>query len=96
MSASKLLGKSVWDVSCAELLPGASLNLSEGTFIERDIKHAIEGISPIYAVAFLRHLEGYKYEEIAALLSVPIGTIKRRIYTARVKLQKALHQYSCN
>ncbi|WP_316757491.1 RNA polymerase sigma factor [Pedobacter aquatilis] len=95
MSLSKISGRLVSDVSCAELLPGAALNLSEGTFVQRDIQHALAGISPIYAVAFVRHFEGYKYEEIAASLGIPVGTVKRRIHTARVQLQKALHQYSC-
>lgn len=93
-SASKFLRLSFSEVSCAELLPEAALNLSEGAFIILDIQNALKGISPIYAVAFGRHFEGYKYEEIAAFMSVPVGTVKRRIHTARAQLQKALHQYS--
>lgn len=89
--ACKVLRISVLDVSCVELLAGAALKLSEGVFIKRDIQNAIERISPIYALAFVRHFEGFKYEEIAALMSVPVGMVKRRIHTARVQLQNALH-----
>lgn len=95
LTASRSSAGLVANICCAELLDVAEFNLIEGAFIKDDIQKAIERISPIYAVAFVRHFEGYKYEEIAASLSVPIGTVKRRIHSARMQLQKALNQYSC-
>jgi len=39
------------------------------------------------------HYEGYKYEEIAQELSVPIGTVKSRIHLARKQLKKLLPMF---
>lgn len=36
-------------------------------------------------------IEGYSYCEIAELMSIPIGTVKSRINTARRFMKKALH-----
>jgi RNA polymerase sigma-70 factor, ECF subfamily len=38
----------------------------------------------------LRDLEGFTYEEIAVMLSVPVGTVKSRINRGRVELAKIL------
>ena len=46
-----------------------------------------------YKETFTMYLGGYKYIEIAKRLSLPIGTIKRRIHTARTILQEKLKSY---
>ncbi len=38
----------------------------------------------------LHHLEGYGVAEIAAILEIPVGTVKSRLHTARRSLQAAL------
>jgi RNA polymerase sigma-70 factor (ECF subfamily) len=38
--------------------------------------------------------QGYEYQEIAAHLRLPIGTVKSRIFTARTKLKERLRQYA--
>ncbi len=38
-------------------------------------------------------MEGYTYKEIADDMSMPIGTVKSRIYTARKSLQNKLREY---
>lgn len=38
----------------------------------------------------LRHVEGRAYEEIAATLDLPLGTVKTYIHRARHELRKAL------
>lgn len=38
----------------------------------------------------LHHLEGYQVAEIAAILEIPVGTVKSRLHTARRSLQAAL------
>ena len=40
------------------------------------------------------HFEGFKYQEIANELKIPIGTVKSRIFIARKKLMVALSDYS--
>lgn len=42
------------------------------------------------AKPFMMYFEGYKYEEIADLMEVPLGTIKSRIYYARKFLKNVL------
>ena len=38
-------------------------------------------------------LSGYKYNEIADLLVVPLGTVMSRIFFARQELQKVLKDF---
>jgi RNA polymerase sigma-70 factor, ECF subfamily len=39
------------------------------------------------------HIQGYKYEEIAEKMNLPIGTVKSRIFLARKRLQEQLKDY---
>jgi len=58
-----------------------------GTAIER----AIQSLRPEYrACIMLRHVEGRSYEEIAATLDLPLGTVKTYIHRARHQLREAL------
>ncbi|HEX7123559.1 MAG TPA: sigma-70 family RNA polymerase sigma factor [Gemmatimonadaceae bacterium] len=58
-----------------------------GTAIER----AIAALRPEYrACILLRHVEGRSYEEIAATLDLPLGTVKTYIHRARHQLREAL------
>ncbi len=42
-------------------------------------------------VILLHEIEGFGYEEIAQLLSIPLGTVKSRIHTAFQLLRKSLN-----
>ena len=58
-----------------------------GTAIEK----AIASLRPEYrSCIMLRHVEGRSYEEIAATLDLPLGTVKTYIHRARHELRKAL------
>ena len=58
-----------------------------GTAIER----AIAKLRPEYrSCIMLRHVEGRSYEEIAATLDLPLGTVKTYIHRARHELREAL------
>ena len=58
-----------------------------GTAIER----AISSLRPEYrSCIMLRHVEGRSYEEIAATLDLPLGTVKTYIHRARHELRRAL------
>ena len=55
------------------------------------IETAIARLRPEYrACIMLRHVEGRSYEEIAATLDLPLGTVKTNIHRARHELRKAL------
>lgn len=45
------------------------------------------------AVVILHDLEGVPYEEIAEMLQIPIGTVKSRLFNARVELRNKLRAY---
>ena len=68
--------------------PLAALESRElGSAIER----AITRLRPEYrACIMLRHVEGRSYEEIAATLDLPLGTVKTYIHRARHQLRDAL------
>ncbi len=51
-----------------------------------EIKKAIDGLPEVFRLSFELHYTGYKYQEIAALLNEPLGTIKSRIHFARKQL----------
>lgn len=59
-----------------------------------EVMHSIDSISPDLRKAFLMHVSGYKYEEIAQNLGVPLGTVKSRIFLARQELLKRLPAYN--
>ncbi len=44
-------------------------------------------------IPFKMHATGYKYQEIAKHLNIPIGTVKNRIFHARKEIQKKLVGY---
>lgn len=49
----------------------------------------------IYRKPFQLFFEGYKYEEIAENMNLPIGTVKSRIFFARQKLMETInHSYA--
>lgn len=55
------------------------------------IERAIGGLRPEYrSCIMLRHVEGRSYEEIAATLDLPLGTVKTYIHRARHELRRAL------
>jgi RNA polymerase sigma factor (sigma-70 family) len=68
-------------------------NLGEGRMILQDISRAINTLSKNLRIPFEMAFEGYKYEEIADHMSVPLGTVKIRIHNARKKLKEQLRDY---
>lgn len=68
-------------------------NDGERKFIAKDIEYALSNIPKSLASAFLLHVYGYKYREIADEAQTRIGTIKTRISKARKLLKKQLGDY---
>ena len=57
------------------------------------IEDAIGKLRPEYRnCIILRHVEGRSYEEIAATLDLPLGTVKTYIHRARHELREALEE----
>ena len=52
----------------------------------------VAGLPEEYRLPFMRHYEGFKYQEIADELALPLGTVKSRIFLARQELKKKLQR----
>jgi RNA polymerase sigma-70 factor (ECF subfamily) len=59
----------------------------------RDLERAIEHLPMNLKKPFTMNFKGFKYHEIAAILQIPIGTVKTRIFVARRELRKMLQTY---
>lgn len=69
----------------------SALDEMEARELGSAIEKAIAKLRPEYrACIMLRHVEGRSYEEIAATLDLPLGTVKTYIHRARHELRKAL------
>jgi RNA polymerase sigma-70 factor (ECF subfamily) len=62
----------------------------QGSYDIKEINNAIAHLSDELRVPFSMFLAGYHYHEIASNLTLPIGTVKSRIFFARQELQKEL------
>lgn len=65
----------------------------EGAYTVSEISKVINTFTDEYKVPFTMHVSGFKYEEIAQQLGLPIGTVKSRIFFARKRLQELLSDY---
>lgn len=57
------------------------------------IMKQINSVEKTYVETFMMYYNGYKYEEIAEILGIPLGTVKSRIFLARKKMMKKLQAY---
>ncbi len=70
--------------------PGHALEQAEQ---ERRIQTALNRLSAEHrAVLIMKDMEGQKYEAMAAILQVPIGTIRSRLHRARLELRDLLEK----
>ncbi|HNU48479.1 MAG TPA: sigma factor-like helix-turn-helix DNA-binding protein, partial [Bacteroidia bacterium] len=75
-------------------IKNATRNRGEANLVMKEINNAINDLSDNLKVPFMMSYRGYKYEEIASQLSIPLGTVKIRIHTARQKLKEKLNVYN--
>jgi RNA polymerase sigma-70 factor (ECF subfamily) len=74
-----------------EATPGAVLERSE---LEAALHRAIAELpEDRRIVVVLRDLEGLAYEEIAAALDLPLGTVRSRLHRARMDLKEKLERF---
>jgi len=62
-------------------------NNAESQILIDEITEMIEGLDDSLKVPFEMHRLGYKYQEIADKLRLPLGTVKSRIFFARKELK---------
>jgi RNA polymerase sigma factor (sigma-70 family) len=68
-------------------------NAAETGLRLKEIQEAIQQLPGIFKTPFLLYFDGYKYQEIAAALNEPLGTIKSRIHFARKLLKEQISRY---
>lgn len=71
----------------------SGLDTPDGSIAVQEISNAINAFSDDYRIPFSMHVAGYKYQEIADKMQLPLGTVKSRIFFARQKLQGMFKDY---
>ena len=66
---------------------------AEIAFEMSDIQRAIDTLDRPYKIPMSLYLSGYKYQEIAEKMGIPLGTVKSRIHASRVQLQETLKDF---
>ena len=81
------------DLYNLDVVNDSGFDSPDGAYQIKEITKAINGLNPELKVPFSMFLSGYKYNEIAEKLGVPLGTVKSRIFFARQELQKILKDF---
>ncbi len=81
------------DLYNLDMANDSGIDSPDSSFQIQEISKAIEHLSKEMKIPFSMYLSGYKYNEIAEKLDLPLGTVKSRIFFARQELQKTLKDY---
>lgn len=81
------------DLYNLDVVNDSGFDSPDGAYQIQEITKAINGLNNELKVPFSMFLSGYKYNEIADKLDVPLGTVKSRIFFARQELQKVLKDF---
>lgn len=66
---------------------------TDGKVDQEYIMKQINSVDKTYVETFMMYYNGYKYEEIAEIMDIPLGTVKSRIFLARRKMMDKLKAY---
>jgi RNA polymerase sigma-70 factor (ECF subfamily) len=65
-------------------------NGAESNSVMKELITMIDELDDSVRVPFLMHYQGFKYQEIADHLELPLGTVKSRIFFARKELKEVI------
>ena len=65
-------------------------NGAHSAIMMKELQAIINKLDDSIRSPFMMHYYGYKYQEIADQLNLPLGTIKSRIFFARKELKRAV------
>ena len=65
-------------------------NRAESNILSRELWGMINDLDDSIRVPFVMHFKGFKYQEIADDLELPLGTVKSRIFFARKALKEKI------
>jgi RNA polymerase sigma-70 factor (ECF subfamily) len=68
-------------------------NGGESEFDYQSLLCIVDDLDESLRIPFVLNYEGYKYEEIAEQLDIPLGTVKSRIFFARKRMKAAVKQH---
>lgn len=71
----------------------SGIDTPEGSYAVKEISQALNSFSDEYRIPFNMFVAGYKYNEIAEKMNLPLGTVKSRIFFARKRLREMLQDY---
>lgn len=63
------------------------MNRGDSDIIMKELNAMVESLDDSLRIPFLRYYHGFKYQEIADELQLPLGTVKSRIFFARKALK---------
>ena len=66
-------------------------NDAGSNILMEELNGMIDHLDDSLKVPFIMHYEGFKYQEIADELELPLGTVKSRIFFARKELKEKIH-----
>ena len=66
-------------------------NGAESGILMQELQKMVDSLDDSIRIPFLMHYYGYKYQEIAEQLDLPLGTVKSRIFFARKELKDVIH-----
>ncbi|HMN89433.1 MAG TPA: RNA polymerase sigma factor [Saprospiraceae bacterium] len=73
---------------------GATIsNRGDANILMTELTGMVDKLDDSIRIPFLMHYQGYKYQEIADYLDLPLGTVKSRIFFARKELKDMISQY---
>lgn len=81
------------DLYSLNITSDSDMNTPYGAFAVSEITEIIASFPKEFSQPFSMFIAGYKYEEIAEELGLPIGTVKSRIFAIRSKLRRILSDY---
>lgn len=84
------------DAPCIELTDAPDKGSFDQMIVDRHaLSEALNKLSPEHReVVLLHEVEGLSYDEAAAVIGVPAGTVKSRLHHAFLNLRKSLQEYS--
>ena len=68
-------------------------SITENGYDRKELYRVLNSLPDIYKVPFSMFVSGFKYREIADKLSLPLGTVKSRIFLTRRNLQEELKDF---
>jgi len=81
------------DLHLLNLPQNSGFDSPESSYVVGEISNSINVFPEEYRIPFTMHIQGFKYDEIAERMNLPIGTVKSRIFWARKRLQEELKDY---